>query len=129
LKQTTSAERNVTAKKQQEALQSQFGKIAAATSAAIAKDIHDATDGRADWQQGTAYADFPKFVASYQNMIRNHWELQSFNSGISDYGRAVWQGRTMEAGFAVISIRLRNRILGEYLDVCRIFGRLNDAEF
>jgi hypothetical protein len=129
LKRTTSAERSATAKKQQEALQSQFGKIAAATSAAIAKDVHDATDGRDDWQQGTAYAEFPKFVASYQNMVRNHWELQSFNSEISDYGRAVWQGRTMEAGFAVIKIRLRNRILGEYTDICRIFGRLNDAEF
>jgi hypothetical protein len=129
LKRTTSAERSATAKKQQEALQSQFGKIAAATSATIAKDIHEATDGRADWQQGTAYAELPKFVASYQNMVRNHWELQSFNSEISDYGRAVWQGRTMEAGFAIIKIRLRNRILGEYQDVCRIFGRLNDAEF
>ncbi len=129
LKLTTSAERNATAKNQQEALQSQFGKIAAATSAAIAKDVHDATDGRADWQQGTAYAEFPRFVASYQNMVRNHWELQSFNSEISDYGRAVWQGRTMEAGFAVIKIQLRNRILGEYTDVCQIFGRLNDAEF
>lgn len=89
LKRTTSAERSATAKKQQEALQSQFGKIAAATSAAIAKDVHDATDGRADWQQVTAYAEFPKFVASYQNMVRNHWELQSFNSEISDLLLAI----------------------------------------
>ncbi|MES2030595.1 MAG: hypothetical protein V4477_15560 [Pseudomonadota bacterium] len=129
LRRTTSAERSATARSQQEALQSQFGKIAAATSAAIAQDVRDSTDGRADWQQGKAYAAFPKFVVSYQNMLRNHWELQSFNSEISDYGRAVWQGRTMEAGFSIINIRLRNRILGEYTDVCRIFGQLNDAEF
>ncbi|MDB5655291.1 MAG: hypothetical protein JWQ94_2904, partial [Tardiphaga sp.] len=129
LQRTTSAERSATAKNQQAALQLQYGKIAASTSAAIAQDVRASTDGRVDWQQGKAYAAFPKFVASYQNMLRNHWELQSFNAETSDYGRAVWQGRTMEASFSVINIRLRNRILGEYVEVCRIFGQLNDAEF
>lgn len=129
LKKTMNAEENATAKKQQEALQSQFGKIAAAFSAAIAKDIHDSTDSRNDWQQGAAYAEFPKFVTWYQNMVRNHWELQSFNSEIADYGRGEWKGRMMETGFTAITVRLRNRILGEYKDVCAIFGRMNDAEF
>jgi hypothetical protein len=48
---------------------------------------------------------------------------------IEDYGHAEWKGRTMETGFALINIRLRNRILGEYKDLCLIVGRMNDVEF
>jgi hypothetical protein len=129
LARTVDAAERATKQKRQEALQSQFGKIAAATSAAIAKDIRDSTDSRADWQQGPAYTEFPKFVTWYQNMVRNRWELQSFNSEIADYGQAEWKGRMMEMVFTKITMRLRNRILGEYRDLCAIFGRMNDSEF
>ena len=120
---------NADAKARQEALQSQFGSAATAYSAAIAKDIRDYTNNSADWQQSSAYAQFPKFVTEYQNMVRNHWELQSFNSQVADYGHAEWKGRTMEAGFALINLRLRNRILGEYRTLCVVVGRMSDTEF
>lgn len=129
LRRTMNAEESATARARQEALQSQFGKVAAAYSAAIAKDVRDATASRDDWQQSAGYAQYPRFVTWYQNMVRDHWELQSLNSEIADYGRAEWKGRPMETGFTLITIRLRNRILGEYKDVCVVLGRMNDTEF
>ena len=129
LKKELDAAEKATARKRQESLQQQFGKIAAAASAAIAKDLRDATDKTGNWQEGAAYAQFPKFVAWYQNMIRSRWELQSFNSEIFDYGRADWKGRSMETALVRVSIRLRNKILGEYQDGCFVFGRMNDTEF
>jgi hypothetical protein len=129
LRAKMNAEESASAKARQLALRSEFGNVAAAYSAAIAKDIRELADRRDDWQQSAAYTQFPKFVTGYQNLIRSHWELQSFSSEIEDYGHAEWKGRTMETGFALINIRLRNRILGEYKDLCLIVGRMNDVEF
>lgn len=116
-------------KKKQEALQSQYGKIAAASAAEIANVIREATEGRSDWQQSAAYVQFPQFATWYQNLVQNRWELQSFNSEIYDYGRAKWKERILETPFSKVSMRLRNRILGEYKDACFMFGRMKDAEF
>jgi len=129
LRRTMNAEENAKAKVRQAALRSEFGKVGGAYADGIAKDIRVSIDTRDDWQQSVAYAQFPKFVTWFQNMVRNHWELQSFNSEIEDYGHAEWKGRTMETGFTLINIRLRNRILGEYQNLCLIVGRMNDAEF
>jgi hypothetical protein len=81
------------------------------------------------WQQTEAYNEFPEFSTSYQNLIQSRWELQSFNPEIYDYGRAVWKGRSMETSFVKVAIRVRNRILGEYRDVCFVFARMKDTEF
>lgn len=129
LNRKMSVEESATARARQEALRTQFGKVAVAFSAAIAKDVRESVDRSDDWQQSAAYAQYPKFVTAYQNLVRNHWELQSFNSDVFDYGQAEWKGRMMETGFALINMRLRNRILGEYKDLCLIAGRMNDAEF
>ena len=129
LRRTMNAEENGKATVRQAALQTEFGKPAAAYADGIAKDIRVSLDTRDDWQQTSAYAQFPKFVTWYQNMVRNHWELQSFNSYVLDYGHAEWKGRTMETGFTALKIRLRNRILGEYKEVCGVFGRMTDTEF
>jgi hypothetical protein len=121
------------ATEKQRALQSEFGKIAAATSDSIAHDVREAvdksTDRNFDWQKGAAYYQFPDFVTWYQNQSRGRWELQNFKSEISDYGQAEWKGRILETSFTKVSMRLRNRILGEYSEVCWSFGRMNDAEF
>ena len=120
---------NTNKKKQQADLQTQFGKIAAASAASIADDIRKITEGNADWQASNAYAQFPTFVSLYRDLVQNRWELQSLNSEVADYGRAQWKDRYMETSFAKVSMRLRNRILGEYKDVCFVFGRMKDAEF
>jgi len=110
-------------------LRSQYGKIASADAAAITDQVRHAFNAGQDWQATPAFAQFPTAVAAYQNLIESRWELQSLNSEVSDYGTADWKGRKLEASFAKVSIRMRNRILGEYKDVCFIFGRMNDTEF
>jgi hypothetical protein len=118
-----------TSRKKQEFLQSQYGKVAAARSADIATVVREGTESRPDWQQTTAFGQFPKFTSWVQNLIKVRWELQSFNSEVFDYGRARWKDRAMETAFTKITVRLRNRILGEYQDACFLFGRMNDSEF
>jgi len=129
LKDSIAKDEMASNQKRQQALQSQYGKIAAAKAAEIATLVREATDGRPDWQQTAAFQQFPKFSTSFQNLNKNRWELQSFNSEIYDYGHALWKGRPLETAFVRVTVRLRNRILGEYQDACIIFGRINDAEF
>jgi hypothetical protein len=121
------------ATEKQRTLQSEFGKIAASTSDSIANEVREAvdrsTDRNFDWQKSAAYYQFQDFVTWYQNQSGGRWELQNFKSEISDYGRAEFKGRILEAAFTKVSMRLRNRILGEYNEVCWIFGRMNDTEF
>jgi hypothetical protein len=113
----------------QKQLRLQYGKIASADAAAISDQVRNAFNAGQDWQATPAFAQFPRAVAAYQNLIESRWELQNFNSEVSDYGTADWKGRKLEASFAKVSVRMRNRILGEYKDVCFIFGRMNDTEF
>jgi hypothetical protein len=113
----------------QEQLRAQYGKIASADAAAITDQVRHAFNAGQDWQASPAFAQFPTAVAAYQNLIESRWELQTMNSEVSDYGTADWKGRKLNASFAKVSIRMRNRILGEYKDVCFLFGRMNDTEF
>jgi hypothetical protein len=129
LRDSIAKEEMASNQKKQQVLQSQYGTIAAAKAAEIATVVREATDGRPDWQQTAAFEQFFQFSTAFQNLSKNRWELQSFNSEIYDYGHAVWKGRQLETAFVRVSITLRNRILGEYKDECIIFGRINDAEF
>jgi hypothetical protein len=61
--------------------------------------------------------------------VRDRWEVQTFKTDIQDYGVVTWKGRQLEGALVEASMRLRNRILGEYKDVCFLFGRINDQEF
>jgi hypothetical protein len=109
-------------------LRAQFGNIAASTVAAVAKEVRESFE-IADWQSTVGFAQFPRAITAYHRLAQSRWELQSFESQIEDFGTGLWGGRSLEATIARVSIRMRNRILGQYKDVCFIFGRVNDTEF
>ncbi len=110
-------------------LRAHYGKVASAAAAAIANEVRRAFDANIDWQNTSAFKEFPNTIYSYHNLLQSRWELQTFNSDVFDYGTADWKGRNLEAAFVEVKVRLRNRILGEYKDICLVFGRINDAEF
>jgi hypothetical protein len=112
----------------QNQLRAQFGNIAASTVAAVAKEVRESFE-IADWQSTVGFAQFPRAITAYHRLAQSRWELQSFESQIEDFGTGLWGGRSLEATIARVSIRMRNRILGQYKDVCFIFGRVNDTEF
>jgi hypothetical protein len=129
LKESLQKEEMATAKKRQEALQAQYGKVATASAADIANVVREVTAVRPDWQQTEAYNEFKYFSTWYQNLVQSRWELQSYNSEVYDYGQAIWKGRSMETSFVMVLIQLRNRILGEYKKACFVFARMKDTEF
>ncbi|WP_157100609.1 hypothetical protein [Rhodoplanes sp. Z2-YC6860] len=112
----------------QNQLRAQFGNLAASTAAAVAKDVRESFD-TTDWQSTVGFAQFPWAVAAYHRLTQTRWELQSFDSQVEDFGTAYWGGRPLEAAIARVSFRMRNRILGQYKDVCFILARVNDTEF
>jgi hypothetical protein len=113
----------------QRELRNQYGKTASAAAAAITGEVKVAFDTKSEWQNTPAFKQFSKVVSTYQNLVQSRWELQSFNSEVSDYGTADFKGRSLQAAFVQVNARMRNRILGEYKDLCFIFGRINDTEF
>lgn len=48
---------------------------------------------------------------------------------VLDYGTALYKNRPLETALATTRIKMRNRIKGEYQDVCYVTGYINDAEF
>lgn len=110
-------------------LRAQYGKTAAAKAAAIADQVRSVFASGQDWQSTPAFAQFPAAIVAYENLVQSRWELQTFNSEVEDYGTADWKGRKLETAFAKVTVRMRNRILGDYKDVCFVFGRMNDIEF
>ncbi len=111
--------------KQQENLRSQFGKTASAAAAAIGNEVKEFTKSRG----GNAAIKFPGFASWYQDKLVDRWELMSENAELFDYGVSDWKGRSLETAFTKVSMRLRNRMLGEYKDACFIFGQIVDTEF
>ena len=72
---------------------------------------------------------YPEIANWYQNALREHWQLQSIDASLEDYGSVDWKGRPLEAAFAVIHVRLKNAIVGEYRDGCFKAGHIIDHEF
>lgn len=68
-------------------------------------------------------------AALFRNDLGDRWEKMSENSELADYGVADWKGRSLETVFSRVSIRLKNRLLGDYKDRCYLFGQINDVEF
>jgi len=114
--------------KQQQALQSQYGNIANSLSAAISREVSDYVDHPAKDEPALA-GQFPQFVSWYASAENDRWELQSFNSSLFDYGLSDWKGRKLDTAFSQVKLRMKNRVLGDYKDVCYIFGRIIDSEF
>lgn len=110
---------------QEAALRLKYEKPAAAASAKIALEV---TDFLAQ-QTPSLAARYPDFVNWYGAKVQDRWEVMQVNSELADYGQANWKGRMLEAAFSRVTIRLKNRMLGDYEDACFVFGRLNDNEF
>ena len=72
---------------------------------------------------------YPQFAAWFQDKLANRWELMSLNAELDDYGVADWKGRSLDTAFSKVSLRLKNRMLGDYEDACFVFTQITDAEF
>jgi hypothetical protein len=112
---------------QQAALQDRYGSTAEAAAAAVANEVKGFTDSGGNDQNVASR--FPAFADWYQRMLKDHWELISFNSDLLDYGQVNWKDRTLESSLAKVSLKLRNLPLGVYQDACFVFGYVLDGEF
>ncbi|WP_156467599.1 peptidoglycan-binding protein [Methylobacterium sp. Leaf102] len=72
---------------------------------------------------------YPKLAQHYQDQRDDRWEFMSSETRILDYGTALYKDRPLETALATTRIKMRNRIKGEYQDVCYVTGYVNDAEF
>ena len=73
-----------------------------------------------------------KFLA-FDNEISYHermrWEETEREMKVVDYGTAEWVGRSVEALIVRANVKIRNRTLGEYKDICFDLGHIWDREF
>lgn len=107
------------------ALRAANGKRAEAAAILIGNDVKLGIETRS----APATTQFPIFYAWLSDRLADKWEVFSVNTALSDFGSATWKGRTLEAGFVQMNLKLRNTVLGEYKSYCFIFGRLADHEF
>ncbi len=122
------ADEAATLSARQAASRQQYGATATAASARIAAEVDDFTSSPEDLTQSAVHK-YPGFAALFRNDLGDRWEKMSENSDLADYGVADWKGRSLETVFSRVSIRLKNRILGDYKDRCYVFGQINDVEF
>ncbi len=106
----------------------QYGATATAAAARIAAEVDSFTNAPEDRTLSAAH-NFPNFAAQFREDLGDRWEKLSENQELADYGMADWKGRSLETVFSRVSIRLKNRILGDYKDRCYLFGQINDTEF
>ena len=121
------ADRRNKAEEQQKELREQYGKPAEVAAAAITNDVKVYLEkGGKDPEVAGAY---PVFTKWYSSRLSDHWELLSSNSELFDSGHVTWKERTLEAVFGKVTIKLKNAVLGEYVDGCFLFGHVIDEEF
>jgi hypothetical protein len=125
LKKQREADQSSARSAQEQALRAQYGTSATAMAANIADDIKQWTSK----QQEAAAVAYPQFVAWASERSADHWDIMTINSELEDYGTSNFKGRPLDTAFARVTMRLKNRILGEYQDACFVFGRIIDTEF
>lgn len=128
LEQNKAAKEAATLSARQEASRKQYGASAMAAAARIAADVDSFTESRGGDAQIAAQK-FAAFSEQFRGYLGDEWEKMSENSEVADYGTADWKGRTLDAAFTRVTIRLKNRILGDYRDLCFVFGQIDDPEF
>ena len=106
-------------------LQTKYVGVAKAASASQADDLRSWTTS----QSGNAATLYPLYTAWLRERLSDHWEVQTLEADLHDYGTVDFKGRNLEAPFTEIKVRLKNRMLGQYEDRCFLFGRVNDVEF
>ncbi|TXN73033.1 hypothetical protein FV230_02735 [Methylobacterium sp. WL6] len=72
---------------------------------------------------------YPRLAQHYQAQREDRWEFMSIETRILDYGTALYKNRPLETALVSTWVKMRNRIKGEYQDVCYVTGYINDAEF
>ncbi len=122
------ADEAATLSARQAASRKQYERTAKAAAARVAAEVDGFTNA-ADDQSQIAGFKFADFAALFRDDLGDRWEKMSENADLADYGVADWKGRSLETVFSRVSIRLKNRILGDYKDRCYIFGQINDVEF
>lgn len=107
------------------ALRAQWGERARFFEQELGEEAKAFADGR----KSTFTAHYPKLAQVYATLRDDRWEFMSAETTIRDYGTATYKDRTLETGLASTTIKMRNRIRGEYRDVCFVTGYVRDAEF
>lgn len=113
--------------KQQLGLRQKYGAAAKAFELSLADELTEfVTDAAGSRRFAVKY---PVIAADYQRYLADGWELVDHATEIEDYGMAEFKSRRLELGIARSTIKLRNRILGEYKSLCYVTAFVNDAEF
>ena len=111
---------------QEQVLRAQYGERARFFEQAFGEEARAFATG----VQPTAFIErYPKLARHYQGQRDERWEFMSVETHILDYGTALYKDRPLETAFVTTRIKMRNRIKGEYQDVCYVTGFVNDAEF
>ncbi len=121
------ADAEVVRQKQQQALRQKYGAAAKAFELSLAAELTEFVTAP---MGGTRFADkYPALASAYRLYLGDGWELVDHATELDDYGMSEFKNRQLELGIARSSIKLRNRILGEYKDLCYLTAFVNDAEF
>jgi hypothetical protein len=114
----------VKARRQTE-LRGQYGALARALEGQLAAEMKDFLERRSD-RAGHKY---PIVAEWLSGQLRDRWELMSVDTDLLDYGMSEYKGRSLETAFARTSVKMRNRVLGEYKEQCFVTGYIADKEF
>ncbi|MDP4022019.1 hypothetical protein Q8W71_05245 [Methylobacterium sp. NEAU 140] len=107
------------------ALRAQWGERARTFEQALGEEAKAFADGRP-----STFSDrYPKLARAYASLRDDRWEFMSAQTTILDYGTAMYKERSLETALATSTIKMRNRLRGEYRDVCFITGYVSDTEF
>jgi hypothetical protein len=106
-------------------LQRQYGAMARAFEGQLAAEMKSLLESGSP----QIAAKYPPVSAWLATQLRDHWELMNFDTALTDYGVAEFKGRSLETGFARTTIKMRNRVLGEYKESCFFTAYIDDKEF
>ncbi|MCF4128048.1 hypothetical protein [Methylobacterium sp. SyP6R] len=108
------------------ALRAQYGERARFFEQALGEEARGFATGT---QPDAFLSRYQRLARHYQAQAEDRWEFMSSETTVLDYGTALYKDRPLETALATTRIRMRNRIKGEYQDVCYVTGYVNDAEF
>jgi hypothetical protein len=121
------AEHDAERERLEASLHQQYGVAAKALELRLEKELADFVEAPEGNKQFAAK--YPSLASAFENLLVDHWELMSHSSELLDYGTATFKGRQLDLGVARSVVKLRNRTLGEYKDLCFITAFVDDPEF
>ncbi|MCJ2095121.1 hypothetical protein MKK67_21830 [Methylobacterium sp. J-072] len=126
LDQIKANEEGVRRAAQEQALRAQYGERARFFEQTLGDDARAFATG----VQTVSFSQlYPKLAEHYREQRNDRWEFMSLETHVLDYGTALYKNRPLETALVTTRIKMRNRIKGEYQDVCYVTGYINDAEF